>query len=232
MRAWCCLLLAVVFAQHGSSQDEAAKEPVKRLESRYSTAKALSAAFEERYYENERLLRTESGQVYFRRPGKMRWDYQTPEEKVFVSDGRTVWLYVPADRTAMRTPVKESADWRTPFSLLTRSPRLARLCGSVRVGNASEAIAAGNKVLHCRPRHAEEEPGEYQEIVIELNARTGELSRVKILQGGGTAIEFFFSQWTEDASLGEAQFHFVPPRGVAIVEAGAGESGLKRRAAP
>jgi len=99
-------------------------------------------------------------------------------------------------------------------------------------GNASEAIATGNEVLHCRPRHVEKEPGEYLEIVIELNAKTGELSRVKILEGGGTAIEFFFSQWAEDASLGEGQFHFVPPRGVAIVEAGTGESGLKRRPAP
>jgi outer membrane lipoprotein carrier protein len=227
MRALCWLLLTVSTALPGSGQDQATRQLIKTLESRYSASKSLRAVFEERYYENGRLLRTESGRVYFRRPGKMRWDYEIPESKVFLSDGKTVWLYVPAERTAMRTSVKESSDSRTPFSLLTRNPRLSRLCESVDQGNASEAVGAGNEVLRCRPRRSREEAREGEEILIEMNPRTGELSRVKISQGGGAAIEFFFSQWAEVSGPEESRFHFVPPAGVAIVDAPTGNSSME-----
>lgn len=232
MRVLCRLLLTVCTALPSSAQDQPARQLIKTLETRYSASKSLRAVFEERYYENGRLLRTESGRVYFRRPGKMRWEYEIPESKVFLSDGKTVWLYVPAERMAMRTSVKESSDSRTPFSLLTRNPRLSRLCESVEQGKASEAVSAGNEVLRCRPRRSREEAREGQEILIEMNPRTGELRRVKISRGGGTAIEFFFSQWAEDSGLEESRFHFVPPAGVAIVDAPAGDSRMEGHTIP
>jgi len=203
----------------GAPQEPSQKELVKSLEARYARSSALRAVFEERYYENGRLLRMEAGSVRFRRPGKMRWDYSIPESKLFVSDGRTVWLYVPADRTATRSVVKDTSDWRMPFALLTRSPKLARLCESVTAGDASEASRPGRAVLHCRPRDPGGEGRQQGEILIEADPRSGELSRVKVDTGGGTALEFFFSQWTDDAGSPDSQFRFEPPAGVAIVNA-------------
>src|SRR5438046_2639859 len=62
------------------------KSSVARLEARYRTAKTLEASFLERYTENGRLVRVEAGTVYFKRPGKMRWDYQAPERNLFLVD--------------------------------------------------------------------------------------------------------------------------------------------------
>src|SRR5260370_26954235 len=98
------------------------KDSVALLEARYRVAKTLQASFLERYTENGRLVRVESGNVYFRRPGKMRWDYQAPEQNVFLVDGQTAWFYVPADHTATRVPAKEGAVWRA---------RLARRAGDI-----------------------------------------------------------------------------------------------------
>src|ERR1700691_5734488 len=113
--------LAFVFAcflitgwMPASAETSAAAAPVVRaLEAHYSGIKTLQAIFLERYADGRQNQRLESGTVYFSRPGRMRWDYESPEKKLFLVAGKLVWLYVPADRTATRAPIKESQDWRT-----------------------------------------------------------------------------------------------------------------------
>src|SRR4051812_12718396 len=97
-----------------SSGSEEVKPLAARMEARYRGAKTLQATFLERYTENGREVRTESGTAYFRRPGKMRWEYETPEKNLFLVDGKTAWFYVPGDHTVTRVAAKESTDLRTP----------------------------------------------------------------------------------------------------------------------
>src|ERR1700758_1054541 len=104
-----------------------AKAAVRALESRYHHATSLKAAFFERYSDGKGGGSAESGTVYFSRPGRMRWEYESPEEKLFIVDGTNVWFYVPADRTASRAKIKDSSDWRTPLALLTGKTDFSRL---------------------------------------------------------------------------------------------------------
>ena len=83
---------------------DSAKAIARLLEEHYHHAQTLRAVFLERYSEGPREARIESGTVYFRRPGRMRWEYESPEKKLFVADGKTVWFYVPADHTVTRVP--------------------------------------------------------------------------------------------------------------------------------
>src|SRR5437773_3956137 len=76
---------------------------VNRLETRYRSARTLQATFLERYIENGRIVRIEAGIAYFRRPGKMRWEYEAPEKNLFLVDGKSAWFYVPADHTVTRS---------------------------------------------------------------------------------------------------------------------------------
>ena len=109
---------------------------VKALEARYSHARTLEAAFYERYTTGGQGGQAESGTVYFSKPGRMRWDYESPGKKMFLVDGKNVWLYVPADHTASKASLKESADWRTPLALLTGNSHLERLCGRIEFAGA------------------------------------------------------------------------------------------------
>src|SRR5207245_10129459 len=119
---------------------------VTRLEARYRSARTLQAAFLERYTENGRVLRTEAGVVYFRRPGKMRWEYQSPEKNLFLVDGKSAWFYVPADHTVTRVPAKQSTDWRTPLALLAGEVKLSRICARVDLANAEKPEKDGDVV--------------------------------------------------------------------------------------
>src|SRR5579863_1792741 len=101
------LVAATSAAAVGSVRDA---ETVRRaLEGRYRNARTLSAVFFERYSDGNGGVAAESGTVYFSRPGRMRWDYTSPEKKLFLVDGANAWFYVPADHTASRAKMKESS---------------------------------------------------------------------------------------------------------------------------
>src|SRR4029077_7845126 len=138
------------------------KALVHAIESRYSHARTLKAVFFERYSDGNGSAQAESGTVYFSRPGRMRWDYESPERKLFLVDGTNVWFYVPADRTASRAKMKESSDWRTPIALLAGKADLSRLCRKIDVFDPASTSGAqpedrplqdGNTVLRCTPRN-------------------------------------------------------------------------------
>ena len=219
---------------------------VRALEDRYHSANTLKAVFLERYSEGGRVVRVESGTVYFSRPGRMRWEYESPEPKLFVADGRTVWFYVPADRTVSRAKMKESEDWRTPLALLTGKTKLSRLCSRIELAEAGERVIAptdGDVVLRCLPRGtangsaargtrptftsrhtaalgaaAGSETGDFLEVFLEVNPSTAELSRVVVRGAAGVEMEFRFGNWQRNPPLAESLFHFQAPVGVAIVE--------------
>src|SRR5437762_709587 len=58
--------------------------------------------------------RQATGHLYLMRPRKMRWDYTTPEEQHFISDGKTVYFYVPSDHQVNKEAVKDTFDDRMP----------------------------------------------------------------------------------------------------------------------
>ena len=213
---------------------------VRKLEARYHSATTLKASFLERYTEGSRDVRIESGTVYFSRPGRMRWEYESPEEKLFIADGRTVWFYVPADRAVTRARMKQSADWRTPLALLTGKAKLARLCGRIEFADPPTA-PDGHALLRCLPRGGAPrarpkgsgdalEPADedsFHEVLLEVDTARDALLRVEIHQPGGVVVEFRFGNWQQDIPLPEAMFHFQAPAGVAIVDESSVRSPLR-----
>src|SRR5260370_29083826 len=126
-----------------------AKPIIVLLEARYRAAHTLQATFLERYSENWRRVRVEAGRAYFRKPGKMRWEYESPENNLFLVDGKTAWFYVPADRTVTRLPAKQSEDLRTPLALLAGRMKISRICSRVELAEHENPLREGNAVLHC-----------------------------------------------------------------------------------
>ncbi len=216
---------------------QTAKSIAELIQNHYRRAQSLRAVFLERYSEGPREARIESGTVYFRRPGRMRWEYEAPEKKLFISDGKTVWFYVPADHTVTKAPVRESSDWRTPLSLLTGKAELSRLC--TRIDLISEkGIPARHVVLRCLPKGEKDAgptagtsvpqdstqlpgAGDFIDVLLEVDSSTGELDSVRIRQPGGIELQYRFGGWQEGLPLTDEMFQFRPPTGVAIVDGSA-----------
>src|SRR6201999_4399258 len=91
---------------------------LKTVENHYNHVQSLQLDFSETYAGNHRPVQTETGILYLRKPGRMRWEYAQPPGKVFLSDGKNVYLYTPDDRRAEKSTLKQSEDERTPLAFL------------------------------------------------------------------------------------------------------------------
>lgn len=218
-------VLAAIFLVTAPSPVRDADSVRRALEARYQHARTLRASFYERYTDGNGGSSSESGTVYFWRPGRMRWEYESPEEKLFVVDGTNVWFYVPADHTASRAKLKESSDWRTPLALLTGKADLSKLCRSIQIASAEAEKAGGidpatvpasDDVLACVPRDSRSNDPAYQ-VLFQIDAES-QLVRVLIREPGRVQTEFRFGNWEQNMAIPETKFHFQPPPGVSIVD--------------
>ena len=91
---------------------------LKGVEQHYNQAKTLQVHFVESYTVQGRARKSESGELTLRKPGRMRWDYTAPSGKLFVSDGKDVYLYTPEAHRVERTKLKASDDMRAPLAFL------------------------------------------------------------------------------------------------------------------
>jgi outer membrane lipoprotein carrier protein len=222
-----CLMVIPIAAR---SEDSEEKRIASLLEARYRSARTMQATFLERYTENNRTVRVEAGTVYFRRPGKMRWEYESPEKNLFLVDGKTVWFYVPADHTVTRVPARDSGDWRTPLSLLAGMAKLSRVCGRLQLSTTIPAENRADTMLYCTPRGEKPQrrnphqsgsealdAGQGDAIFLEVAQDSGELVRVLVHGKGGAQVEFRFTQWRMDPPISDSMFRFEVPPGVALV---------------
>jgi outer membrane lipoprotein carrier protein len=215
---------------------------VVRLEARYHAARTLQVTFLERYAENGRVVRMETGTAYFRRRGKMRWEYSSPERNLFLVDGKTAWFYVPADHSVTRVPANESADRRTPLALLVGGMKVSRVCEKVVDAVHEKPENPDHAVLYCELRGAaskssrrgtgdlpSQQPANSEAVFLEVDRSSGDLVRVLIRDPGGIEIEFSFANWRMDPPVPDSLFRFDPPKGVAIVngELPVGKSAVK-----
>jgi outer membrane lipoprotein carrier protein len=208
-----------------SAPSRSARDLAHAIEMRYHRAAMLKAQFFESYSDGKGGGTAESGTVYFSKPGRMRWEYESPETKLFIVDGTNVWFYVPADRTASRAKIGQSSDWRTPLAFLTGKADLERLCGVIEIvepkagGDPEENPSkVGNTVLRCVPRVKASDTGEeIRDVLLEADP-DARLIRIVVQQPGNLTTEFRFSRWEENLTVAESQFHFVPPAGVTVVD--------------
>jgi outer membrane lipoprotein carrier protein len=241
----CCF--GIVAASRGSDSipesKTSAKSLARLLEEHYRHPHTLRAVFFERYSEGQKQTRFESGTVYFKRPGRMRWEYESPEKKLFLADGKTVWFYVPYDHTVTKAPARESSDWRTPLALLTGKVELSRLCSRVDLID-QKGIPPTHAILRCLPKGGENMPRQVQtetsqlsvgpseevdftEVLLEVDKSSGELARIEIRQPGAIELEYRFGDWQADIALPDDMFRFQVPVGVAVVDGAALSEGSR-----
>src|ERR1700685_455486 len=152
LRFWfgACLLAMVMTTASSSAQTDV-HAVADRVDQRYNALHTLQADFVETYT-GAGMSRTESGTLLLKKPGQMRWDYDQPRPKLFLSDGQTAWFYVPGERQARRTPVKQLDDLRSPLRYLLGKTKLEKELEGLSVAPDQTPLSAGDVVLRGVPK--------------------------------------------------------------------------------
>jgi outer membrane lipoprotein carrier protein len=206
-----CLLLSALPALAADLRADAGSSLLlKNIENRYNRAQSLKLAFTEVYAGPRRPAQTESGNLYLRKPGRMRWEYAAPAGKLFLSDGKEVYLYTPDDNRAEKSKLKESDDMRAPLAFL-----LGKLDFSKEFQRFQFRAEGPDTWITAEPKS---QNLAYKQVEF-LASATGEIRRVSITGQDNSKLSFTFSGEQLNAPVAPGLFVFRAPPGVALVEA-------------
>ncbi len=207
-----CLL----FLLAGSSEARHELDQVVRgLEAHYNRLETLKVQFVQLYQAAGRApAREEAGTLYLKRPGRMRWEYARPETKLFVSDGKTAYFYVPEDRQVTRIRAAQSADLRIPLRFLLGRLHLRRAFGPVEMARDFAPLDPGNHVLRLGPRDPQDR---FRDLLAEVDQQS-RIRRLVVFEGDGSRSEFRLSGEEPNARLEAGLFRFAVPEGVEVVD--------------
>jgi outer membrane lipoprotein carrier protein len=194
--------------------DERAGKIAEQVDKRYNSLQTLKADFTE-LYSGAGVERQESGTLTLKRPGRMRWDYRKPAEKLFVSDGKNAIFYVPGERQARKTEVKKLDDLRSPLRYLLGKTKLQKEFENLSIADAVTPKTSGNVVLSGVPKNMTDR---VSRVLFEITPK-GQIERIVIEEIDGAVTEFQFSNMVENLNIPDQQFRFTAPDGVETIEA-------------
>ena len=179
----------------------------------YNNLKSFKADFTE-IYQGPGVSRTESGTLWLKKPGRMRWEYRQPHEKLFLSDSHTAFFYVPGERQARKTPLKNLDDIRSPLRFLLGKTKLEKELEGLSLASDVAPTKAGNSVLRGVPKEMKDRVAE---VVLEISP-SFQIARIIIREIDGTTTDFRFSSTMENVPVEDSLFRFKPPAGVEVIE--------------
>jgi outer membrane lipoprotein carrier protein len=204
------LALMPALAANPASEVQAIAQAVDH---HYNHLQTLQTEFIESY-RGAGIERTESGSLWLKKPGKMRWEYRSPREKLFLSDGKDAWFYLPDDRQVRRTSVRKLDDLRSPLGFLLGKTRLEKELDGLSLAPDVAPLTAGNKVLRGVPKAMAER---VREVILEITPDY-RIARIQFEEADESVTEYRFSQQQENGPIADRRFRFTAPAGVEVIE--------------
>jgi len=205
--------LSVIAAGCVFGADPSTSSLLKAVESRYNRAQTLQVNFAETYSGMGQGARTESGVLYLRKPGRMRWEYTQPAGKLFVSDGKDVFLYLPNENRVDKMPLKDTGDMRAPLAFL-----LGKLNFTREFQNIQTSIQPAGSLVSADPK-SESLPYSKVEFLV---APDFAIRKLHIVGQDQSVLDFSFDSEKLNPALASTMFQFHAPPGAQIVENGSG----------
>jgi outer membrane lipoprotein carrier protein len=217
------LLFAAVLAAAGSLHASSTRDGnldvqtvIDRMQKRYDQAKDFRARFTQEYSRavvGRSTLST--GTVAFKKPGRMRWDYEKPEPRMFVSNGRVMWLYEPAEKQAFKQDLKAS---QLPAALAFLMGK-GKIADEFDVSFAKDAKQGrpGDYRLALAPKQPQ---SSYKSILFVVDPKQFLVRETVLVDAQGNSNHFIFDDLQVNDRVPDSLFKWTPPAGVRVVDTG------------
>ncbi len=182
------------------------------VDAHYNHLQSLQARYAERY-QGLGMDRSETGTLTLRKPGRMRWAYDSPAGKLFVLDGHSAISYTPGDAQATRIPAKQLDDLHSPLRFLLGHTELGKELDGLTLAPA----AGGLYTLSGTPKAMQQR---LKSLALTVDA-AGQIHAMRLEETDGSATTFAFTELRENIPTTDAEFTFSPPPGVTIVNGSA-----------
>ena len=205
-------MLAAVLSVSALGADRDLNTVLKAVETRYNSASTLEVLFHEDYTAPGQPHRSENGTLFLSRPGRMRWDYAQPKGKVWLSDGKEHYMFLPDENRVERGPMKESDDLRAPLAFLLGKLHFEKEFRNIQ----GRPEADGAMRITADPKN---DTLPYSHVEFVVSARN-EITEVKVTGFDKSLMDYHFDQEKRNEPVSPKIFQFKIPPGAEVVETG------------
>ena len=186
------------------------KQTLDRLQQHYHDTKSFSAKFNEEIATVGAPKRNRQGTVSLLKPGRMRWDFETPEKETIVSDGTTLYTYDPDLNQVVETPLKEALKSSSATAFLLGIGNIKR---DFQAEFAKPPTPTGliDLILNAKA-------GGYK-VQLGVDPKTYDLATLTLTDQLGNVTTIYFSEVRDNVDLPDSTFVFKTPPGADIVSA-------------
>jgi outer membrane lipoprotein carrier protein len=209
-------LLVLLLSPVLLAADLTAPELAQALQKKYDAIRDFSADFVHAYEGG--VLRkqiTERGRLLVKKPGKMRWDYTSPEQKQFVSDGVEMYSYIPQDKQVIVSTIPREDEATTPTLFLAGKGNLVRDF-TASLTDTPKGMPPGTRALKLVPKVRQKD---YDWLVLVVDPNTLDLRGLVTVDAQGGMSTFSFTNLKVNVGVADKEFAFKIPRGVDVVRA-------------
>jgi outer membrane lipoprotein carrier protein len=204
-------ILMALSSVAAAQKPESANALVARVQKYYDATKDLHARFEQQIDSPSRGAQKAAGEVWLKKPGKMRWDYAKPEKKLMVSDGGTLWVYEPDDEQAFRQSLKDNA-LPAQVSFLLGEGKLAQEFDAS--FTKVDGIGADELALKMVPKTG---TTAYRYLVFVVDGKSGQVRQTIIYDQTGATNRLSFADVQQNRGVDDGKFKFSPPAGTHVL---------------
>lgn len=188
-----------------------------QLQLKLDRMKSLSGRFIQRL--DSGLLagpRTEEGRLFLRKPSLMRWEYEKPEEKLAIADGRNTWLYIPADRQVQKGSMHDLEEEGAASLLLSGRISLVKDFRSRRLPDQDAAArgAPGAVAIELTPARKRTE---VEKVILVIQENGLLIRSLTVVNHDGDRMILELFDLEEDSDLADTLFKFNLPPGVDVL---------------
>jgi outer membrane lipoprotein carrier protein len=205
-----------------SAQGESIEVVVDRIQKKYEEISDFHADFtQEAAVKALDTVQKSDGEVWFKKPGKMRWNYYEPYKDQIVSDGQTLWFYNEEEKQVIETPLNQVSDTETSSTLLSGLGKIKELY-KTSFTDSKELQADGSYLIDLRPK---EEGEDYNKVTLAIDKGTMMVNTLYLYDPFGNLTKVLLKNIEIDKGVSDSLFSFQVPSGVEVIKPPASAAG-------
>ncbi|MCD6548105.1 MAG: outer membrane lipoprotein carrier protein LolA [Thermodesulfobacterium sp.] len=207
------LVLFWVLANNFSSLNaQNINEVLEKIQYFYENIKNLRADFlqETTFLDGSKEIRT--GKVWIKKPGKFRWEYESPEKFLIVSDGVQIFIYYPEEKEVLIYPSGKIISSQLALGFMSGR-------GNIKKDLKLESFEILNKKEWKISFIPISKDTYIEKIILMVNLDTGEVKELYFINTVGEKIRIVFKNLRYNLDLGNNLFTFIPPRNSKLFKA-------------
>ncbi len=203
------LAIFIIATLPSFSTAESLNQIVSRLQKEYETISTISADFTQEVISgagNKPLV--SEGTVFFKKPGRMKWLYSTPNKDELVSDGKTVWFFQSDLNQVMEKPIEGAAS-SVATDFLAGVGNLKNDFDITLVKESGSAYRLGLVPNYPQPN--------LKKFYIDVDKTKSLVVKTMVENYFGTVTTVSFRNIKLNTPVKDSFFEFSPPKGVTVI---------------